>query len=1016
MRMVQTAGSHENDTVPFPCVPEPRYGCRGGQRAGRSGFAGGGAGNTVFEPSLAVEVSGFDRHTVLAGGAVPLAGRTVFSAQTEWTPGNPVSANSLRIFATDGTTAGTQRIGQSTGLLLRGGLLGLEGQAWFAGVRAGTSGWELRLFRTDGTATGTVEVCSLDVSAHGRYDLKSGPVFSAGRIYVGYVRASGDGAASAVLSIDPATGQTEFFPVPVTSLGGLMADEDDLFFTSYSGSYYTQLHRVARPGGSFAAPVMVEPRLSGMARAGGWIYFSTYDPGVTGAEHTYRRTNGQTTTPLAGAATFPNLGSGAGAFTEDGLLYHAMDGGTQFPDKTGLWVTDGTAAGTRRLMTQRIVSVTPVEGGRLAVLTGDPANPPFDLWAATATEAWLVKSAVPRSFVFPVAGGVALEESGPDINGPWVRNVWTSTLQPRPLHLAGSLTDTASSSVSRSCLTLHNGAGVFYVQAPEIGSEPWIMDSVAGPPRLLKNLSAEMQARASLYGEANGRLIYRSYSVFSTLGNGDRTKVLTDPILDNYEGALDSFKSVTAGGQCFFGGRPPSGFGTAEHLYRTDGTAAGTSALDAPNAWALRAAGNLVYLAATSSLRVTNTGANTNFPTTLNQSCSPVGYTQNGNAVYFTTSDGKVWQARNSGEVHEAGAPGTPAGDVAILPRSSAGAGWEPWRTDGTAAGTFQLVDANPGSTGSEMSDVTKVGAEWWFVTRDNYDQPAKLWSTDGTAAGTQLRTTMPVAAFPLQPISANTNPVLGAGGKIYFRNSAGRLWSSDGTAAGTMEIGQGYGQTVWRNVIFYNGYSTLGGNELWTSDGTAAGTFMVEDLIPGPEGSNPEGLTVAGDRLYYRTSVPMGDTGLTIPQIRKVSAVPAPATFAAWAAAAGLSGADAQPLANPSGDGVVNLLKYAFNLNPAAPDRRGLPPDGTGDAGLPRIDSVKVRDLVDAVEITWLKRSGAGLVYTVESSAGLQTWETVPGVSRDVTAAAAGWERCTMSVARGRTGMFLRVSVALAE
>ena len=51
---------------------------------------------------------------------------------------------------------------------------------------------------------------------------------------------------------------------------------------------------------------------------------------------------------------------------------------------------------------------------------------------------------------------------------------------------------------------------------------------------------------------------------------------------------------------------------------------------------------------------------------------------------------------------------------------------------------------------------------------------------------------------------------------------------------------------------------------------------------------------------------------------------------------AAGLAAGNTAPLATPFGDGVPNLLKYAFNLDLTGPDVRTLPAGGT--AGLPRI------------------------------------------------------------------------------
>jgi ELWxxDGT repeat protein len=41
-------------------------------------------------------------------------------------------------------------------------------------------------------------------------------------------------------------------------------------------------------------------------------------------------------------------------------------------------------------------------------------------------------------------------------------------------------------------------------------------------------------------------------------------------------------------------------------------------------------------------------------------------------------------------------------------------------------------------------------------------------------------------------------------------------------------------------------------GVELWKSDGTEAGTQIVRDIIPGPDSSSPDFLTVLNDRLFF--------------------------------------------------------------------------------------------------------------------------------------------------------------------
>jgi hypothetical protein len=68
-----------------------------------------------------------------------------------------------------------------------------------------------------------------------------------------------------------------------------------------------------------------------------------------------------------------------------------------------------------------------------------------------------------------------------------------------------------------------------------------------------------------------------------------------------------------------------------------------------------------------------------------------------------------------------------------------------------------------------------------------------------------------------------------------------------------------------------------------------------------------------------------------------------------------------AGPMANPAGDGIVNLLKYAFNSDPLAPSTAALPTITTSGGNL---------------VLTYLKNDAAtDLNFTVLQSTDLATW-----------------------------------------
>ncbi len=109
------------------------------------------------------------------------------------------------------------------------------------------------------------------------------------------------------------------------------------------------------------------------------------------------------------------------------------------------------------------------------------------------------------------------------------------------------------------------------------------------------------------------------------------------------------------------------------------------------------------------------------------------------------------------------------------------------------------------------------------------------------------------------------------------------------------------------------------------------------------------------------------------------------------WAAAVPLEGEDALTWAMPQGDGVANLLKYAFNLNGAASDVRRLTP-GTGSAGLPAISRAG-SGATSKLIVEFLRRRNSGLVYTPQRSTTLAAFTPLTGTP-SVSTIDGTWER----------------------
>jgi ELWxxDGT repeat protein len=165
---------------------------------------------------------------------------------------------------------------------------------------------------------------------------------------------------------------------------------------------------------------------------------------------------------------------------------------------------------------------------------------------------------------------------------------------------------------------------------------------------------------------------------------------------------------------------------------------------------------------------------------------------------------------------------------IVFAGRPASGGPFEPWITDGTAAGTHAITDVPPVGDDSKPSELTTANGLVFFEAND-----VELWRTDGTAAGTQL-----VKALPGVP----SNLVAFGDGVVFVTQSdLGReLWVSDGSAAGTIQVtsfasGPFLGafpsdSRIAGSYAYFWVHSDLSSPELWRTDGTPGGTIHVAD------------------------------------------------------------------------------------------------------------------------------------------------------------------------------------------
>lgn len=200
------------------------------------------------------------------------------------------------------------------------------------------------------------------------------------------------------------------------------------------------------------------------------------------------------------------------------------------------------------------------------------------------------------------------------------------------------------------------------------------------------------------------------------------------------------------------------------------------------------------------------------------------------------------------------------------------------WVTDGTPGGTVKLPGDCPDGNCSRAPGIvgTLRNLVFWVEPR----QGGILWRSDGTWAGT----------FPLNdpeqpqvklPDASDAPLYAFAGGFLYFQgcsrsgptNLDCELWRTDGTREGTRLVkdvkpgpdgSEPVGLTpLGNNKVLFVANRHTPAPSIWVSDGTAAGTTRVKELAGFPTLSL---LTAAGGKLFFRArQEPAGEEELWV-------------------------------------------------------------------------------------------------------------------------------------------------------
>jgi ELWxxDGT repeat protein len=164
------------------------------------------------------------------------------------------------------------------------------------------------------------------------------------------------------------------------------------------------------------------------------------------------------------------------------------------------------------------------------------------------------------------------------------------------------------------------------------------------------------------------------------------------------------------------------------------------------------------------------------------------------------------------------------------------GAGPEPWRSDGTAAGTAQVEDLTSGARGAQVYAATRLGDGIVFRYSSEPGSADGIWRiTSATSGATRLKS------------GFITRPPINAGSRVFFgfSDSSGTesLWVTDGTGLGTRQAFSASAGSLLGiadllggdGVLFFSGSPTGSGaaNQLWVTNG-APGAQRSLGTLPG--------------------------------------------------------------------------------------------------------------------------------------------------------------------------------------
>jgi ELWxxDGT repeat protein len=526
-----------------------------------------------------------------------------------------------------------------------------------------------------------------------------------------------------------------------------------------------------------------------------------------------------------------------------------------------LWKTNGTVAGTSRV--KDIVpgssgsNPTNLVGYGNLLLFSVTVNGQSQFWGSDGTDAGTVQIKLGAfQFARPTPlNGLVYFKSG---EGLWKTD---GTAQGTVLVKDGF--DGFSGTVSLKTGSLQR---LFFAADDSVhGSEPWVSDGTTAGTRIVKNINTDtLDSNIVSVADLNGYTYFTKGG--SLLWRTDGTTSGTVVVKDFGPYSLDPNKIIFKGNLYLTGSALDGGF-PVYRLWKTDGTDAGTIELGNIHVAAFAPVGERMVLAAysmSSGLEGIWTTDGTPQGTFLLKAGAYAEFDPliaSGTHAYFRGVTGPrfpLWVT-----------DGTAAGTYDLLPSIDTSQYGqytfghladidgvlyftvnydEIWRTEGTTATSYRVT-----SRLRDVNDFTKFGDKVVFAATRGSN--IGLWKTDGTDAGT----------VPIME-AGNPYPMRVIGESLYFgiahKPSDGlrNLWRTDGTLVGTVLVASDLdfdGINEITETVFLRVTDALHGQELWRLDPASGEAVLVQDFYPGPINGQPAGLGWSNGSYYFTALAP---------------------------------------------------------------------------------------------------------------------------------------------------------------